>query len=283
LGCGVVFKLSPSNQLTVLHTFTPPDQWPNAGLIRDAAGNLYGTTAGDGGRTFGTIFKLDANGKETLLHKFTTQDMKDGIVPEAGLIQDAASNLYGTTAAGGGFNNMCQGGPDPGLVFKVSKAGTETAVYRFKGPPDGCMPTAALLRDKAGNLYGVTEFGGDLNGACGNYGSGCGVIFKVNRFGKESLLYTFDGSVGTQPITLIWDGAGGFYGTTPGDGNFSFGTIFHFSSGGAVNTLHDFTNGSDGDLPRGRLVRDRAGNWYGTTEYGGDPVCNCGVVFEITP
>jgi uncharacterized repeat protein (TIGR03803 family) len=184
--CGVVFKLSPSGNETVLHTFAgrPTDGGnPSAGLLRDAAGNLYGTTVVGGpgssaclpysaSGTCGVVFKLSPTGTETLLHTFTGPD---GASPSAGLIKDTRGNLYGTTSRGGAHGQ--------GVVFELIRCDSEPSGYEFKvlysftGGADGALPRAGLVQDSAGNLYGTTQFGGATS-TC-HPPNGCGVVFRV--------------------------------------------------------------------------------------------------------
>jgi uncharacterized repeat protein (TIGR03803 family) len=124
-----------------------------AGLIGDAAGNLYGTTYIGGAFGQGTVFKLDKNGNETVLHSFAGG--ADGSSPYAGLIRDAAGNLYGTTVYGGTSNR--------GTVFKLDINGNETILHSFSFNVDGGYPYGGLIRDSAGRLYGTTTYGGALN------------------------------------------------------------------------------------------------------------------------
>ena len=124
---GVVFMLAPNGTETMLHSFagSPTDgASPQAGLIIDGAGNLYGTTANGGASDFGVVFKLAPNGTETVLHSFAGGP-SDGAGPVAGLIADSAGNLYGTTSGGGasGF----------GVVFKLAPDGTYTVLHTFAG------------------------------------------------------------------------------------------------------------------------------------------------------
>src|SRR5579872_3382019 len=135
--------------------------------------------------------------KETTLYTFTGG--ADGGSPYASLIRDAAGNLYGATFAGGTANL--------GTVFKVDKTGKETVLYSFTGKPDGEHVSRNLLPDMAGNLYGVAYEGG---------ASGFGAVFKMDKTGKESVLYSFgSGTDGEYPGSgLIADGAGNLYGTT---------------------------------------------------------------------
>ena len=159
--CGTVFKLAPDGSDTVLHAFTNRDgdgARPVAGLIRDKAGNLYGTTT-NGGHGKGVVFKVAPNGRETVLHSF--QGKSDGAYPWAGLLQDEAGNLYDTTERGGGDGNF-------GTVFKLSPDGTETVLHAFgHHPHDGRYSYAGLMKGRDGELYGTTFWGGDSNCTCG--------------------------------------------------------------------------------------------------------------------
>jgi len=113
------------------------------------------------------VFKIDAAGKESVLYSFTAQ--ADGAWPSAGLVLDAAGNLYGTTYERG--SSTCNGGGGCGTLFEISSSGKFTVVHTFMGEPsDGSGPTATLLRDSAGNLYGTTVSGGTNND---------GVVFKL--------------------------------------------------------------------------------------------------------
>jgi uncharacterized repeat protein (TIGR03803 family) len=163
---GVVFKLDTTGTETVLHSFTGSADggYPLAGLIRDSAGNLYGTTQSAGIGLAGVVFKVDTAGTETVLYAFTGG--ADGAYPLGGLVRDSAGNLYGT-ASGGGASSQ-------GAVFKVDTTGTETVLYSFTGGEDGGYPLAGLTQDSAGNLYGTTSYGGS-----GRVTSGDGVVFML--------------------------------------------------------------------------------------------------------
>jgi uncharacterized repeat protein (TIGR03803 family) len=148
-GCGVVFKLDTSGKETVLHNFTgrPDGEYPIRGLVRDTAGNLYGTTPYGGSSGYGTVFRVSKTGEETVLHSFTGAP-SDGAVPEAGLVRDAKGELYGTTDEGGSSGY--------GTVFKLDATGKATVLHSFTGSPsDGAFTEAGLLRDAKGNLYGI--------------------------------------------------------------------------------------------------------------------------------
>jgi uncharacterized repeat protein (TIGR03803 family) len=270
-GNGVVFMLDTSRKETVLHRFAgdPSDgAYPQAGLIRDAAGNLYGTTTWGGSFGDGVVYKLDKAGKETVLYVFT--GAIDGGDPQYGsLVRDAAGNLYGTTYTGGAFS--C-GSDGCGTVFKVDKARQETVFHNFSGR-DG-QTYAGLIRDTAGNLYGTTDFGGPTQN---------GAVFKLDLTGTETILYSFTGGTdGGFPFAgLVRDAAGNLYGTTQAGGASGWGVVFKLDTTNTETVLYSFTGGSDGGSPYGDLILDRAGNLYGTTNVGG--ASNFGVVFKVTP
>jgi uncharacterized repeat protein (TIGR03803 family) len=272
-----VFKIDAAGELSVLYHFTTEAEGavPLGPLFRDAQGSLYGTTSGGGDPACvcGTVFKLDAAGKETVLYSF--KGPPDGANPQSGVIRDAAGNLYGTTPSGG--DPSCVDGC--GTVFKIDTSGKETVLYTFTGGTDGYLPGAGLIRDNAGNLYGATEYGGNLN--CDNE-AGCGVVFKLDAAGTETVLYTFTGGAdGQNPVAgLTRDSAGNLYGTTAlgGDSN-NDGTIFELNKTGKKTTLYKF-NGRQGSNPLG-IIRDSAGNLYGTTGAGGSG--GAGTVFKLAP
>jgi uncharacterized repeat protein (TIGR03803 family) len=183
-GNGIVFKLDSTGNETVLHTFlgTTDGAKPHFGLIRDAAGNLYGATPVGGNHgcgsfsssTCGVIFKVDGNGNETILYSFTGG--ADGGLPYGSLIMDAAGNLYGAAS----FGILSNGDPGFGVIFKLQPSGKETALYTFSGGADGNGPTGVTM-DSAGNLFGTTVGGGILSDCKpqSGPGGGCGVVFKI--------------------------------------------------------------------------------------------------------
>ncbi len=318
-GYGTVFQVDKKGTETVLHNFTNGTDggYPIAGLIRDEAGNLYGTTSSGGAHNLGTVFKVNRKGTETVLHSFAGGST-DGCDPYQGVIQDKAGNFYGTTYACG-----ASGG---GTVFKLSKQGTLTLLHNFAGgPSDGTAPLyGSLLMDKTGNLYGVTEVGGtagqgvlykvntkgtvrvlhnfvnaptdgcyplgsvtmdkmnNIYGttkSCGT--SGAGVVWKVNKKGAESVLYSFTGGAdGASPFAgVILDAKGNVYGDTEAGGASGLGAVYELSKKGTETVLHSFAE-SDGGTPYGGVIMDAKGTLYGTTETGGSG--NYGVVWQIT-
>jgi uncharacterized repeat protein (TIGR03803 family) len=178
-GNGTIFELVADNgkwTYKVLYTFKNTSNGfdPEASLILDQAGNLYGTAAQGGRYSYGVVFELvPNNGKWTykVLHSFNG---KDGSSPSR-LILDAAGNLYGTAQLGS--NPNCLNGNGCGAVFELTLRNgrwTEKVLYSFTGKRDGAVPTD-LIRDGAGELYGITAQGG-LSG-CGGYG--CGVVWEI--------------------------------------------------------------------------------------------------------
>ena len=145
-GCGVVFELAKSGNLTVLHTFKGPDgASPQPGLLMDQAGNLYGTAGYGGHAENGLLFKISPAGKYSVLHRFNGTD---GSTPNGGLVADSTGNLYGTAQTGGA--DMLYG-----TIFEMTTTGHLNVLYSFTGGQDGANPFAGVARDAAGNLYGT--------------------------------------------------------------------------------------------------------------------------------
>jgi uncharacterized repeat protein (TIGR03803 family) len=303
-GCGTVFKLTPSSDgswtESVLYSFgsySGDGNDPLAGLIFDAAGNLYGTTAYGGAGGEGTVFELTpmsgGSWTESVLNSFTGG--ADGGGPVAGLTLDKAGNLYGTTEQGGTYSHNCEASNNCGVVFKLTPSSgggwAEQVLHALTGGKDGGLPRAGLIFDAAGNLYGTAIQGGDRL-SCDPY-YGCGTVFKLTPRAdgswKEKTLYEFAqyGKHGSGPsAALISDQAGNLYGTTLADlsPTCGWGVVFKLaptSNGGWHETvLHRFCD-DPGASPYGGLVFDAAGNIYGTTN--GDGSKTFGSVFEITP
>lgn len=268
---GTVFRVDHTGKETILYNFTGggDDQgFPHTGVIADEEGNLYGTTS-FGGPGFGTVFKLEPSGKEIPLYTFSGGS--DGSLPTAGLIRDDKGNLYGTTL---------EGGSGVGVVFKLDPSGKETVLYTFTGGADGARPAVGLVRDQEGNLYGTATLGGLIGSTCGGFG--CGVVFKVDPAGKETILYTFTGLDGSGPATrLVRDAKGNLYGTTAFGGEYGPGVVFELDHAGTEHVLYNFTGGADGWNPDTGLVRDDEGNLYGSTEFGG--TFGVGVIYKLKP
>jgi uncharacterized repeat protein (TIGR03803 family) len=278
-GAGTVFELIPKSggwSEKILHSFGTNDkdgQGSLSGLIFDARGNLYGTTAAGGAYGMGTVFELSrmcGGWQEKILYSFKSNG-NDGNNPYAGLLVDASGNLYGTTQLGGAY--------DSGTVFELtpnSGGWSEKILHTFGNGIDGQNPYDALIFDGAGNLYGTTLAGGRYN---------WGTVFELEPKPDgwaEKILYYFTGTNGGYSYAgLVFDTAGNLYGTTGVGGSFGGGTAFeltHESTGWIEKTLHNFN--SDGQ-PLDGLILDAAGNIYGTTVNGGP--FQGGSVFELAP
>ena len=271
----LVITLAHAQTYTVLHTFTGKGdgKGPEARLVQGSDGALYGTTDGGGSFDMGAIFKLDLSGDETVLRRYWGGD---GSAPGDSIL-DREGVLYGVTAYGG----MPEGGGwgyGSGTVFKLDKTGKYTILHRFNGKSDGGGPEGPSIRDAKGNLYGITNSGGDLT--CGSYLQGCGVIFKLDTTGKETVVHTFKTSDGLEyPGPVIQDNVGNFYrAAVPIN---QAGLIFKVDSTGKVTVLYNFTGGVDGESPIGPLLRDAVGNLYGVAAWGGE--YSCGLVFKLDP
>lgn len=263
---GTVFKVSPTGSETVLHSFRggrDDGSFSIAGLVRDAVGNLYGTTVDGGEFGFGTVFKVEENGDESLLYSFG-RSSKDGRYPSASMLMDSKGNLYGTTQEGGAFGF--------GTIFKLED-NEETVLHSFAGnPTDGQYPVQGLIQDSSGNLYGATELGGTFND---------GTIFELAASGHERVIFSLTGNAGgNYPFGgVVRDSVGNFY-CTAAYGSNEFGVVFKVDTSGKEIVLHTFTGGADGGFPSAGLVQDSKGILYGTTEFGG--TFGDGVIFSIT-
>lgn len=271
---------------------------PLAGVIADGY-RLYGTTFVGGSRQCGIVFRLTpAPGRiawaprqipwaESILHDFQAASANDGCDPAAGLFADASGNLYGTTQSGGGGVDNCHAS-GCGTVFRLvptadSSAWTENVLYRF--PPAyggqgsnccGWLPSAGLIGDRNGDLYGTTQYGGYTG-----FEGGWGVVFELlplvpgtGQYAYDAP-YEFSGNVyddGDLKAALVLDGSGNLYGTTAGAD--SPGTVFELArlagnAGWSKSTVHAFTGTPDGATPLGGLILDDRGSLYGTTAGGG--------------
>jgi uncharacterized repeat protein (TIGR03803 family) len=261
--------------LTVLYAFTgsPDGNSPFGGVVRDAAGNFYGTTELGGAYGRGTVFKVNSSGTETVLHSFGRGT--DGAYPFAGVVRDAAGNLYGTTEFGGAYGL--------GTVFKVSSEGKEKVIATFSDGGytgvNGCYPTGGLLLDKAGYLYGTTS-------GCGSGYDILGEVFEMDRQGNHfQLLHSFHGPPhdGASPnyTSLQIDKNGNLYGVTDQGGAVGAGVVYELSASGSYTVLHSFAGGkTDGCYPYGTPALDGKGTVYGTTEQCGSH--GQGIVWKLS-
>lgn len=314
----------------VLHSFKGGEdgEGVHASVALDGRGNLYGTTSGGGAHGYGTVFELtpgrDGKWAETILHSFCKDFPRctDGTGPDGGVVLDPSGNLYGTTntlvfellpgkdswtysvishgAAGGSLTiddagNLYGAG---GSVWElVRTSGWKVKLFHIfcrTNCRDGWEALAPPVFGAAGNLYGTTEFGGNIDTQWCPTSGGCGVAYQVEALSggkwKYRVLHRFaafanDGQLPFAGLTL--DGKGNVYGTTLYAGK-TAGTVFELSpqqDGHWKETiLYDFPNfEKNGGAPVGGVTFDNQGNLYGTASAGGDPTCSCGVVFKMTP
>jgi uncharacterized repeat protein (TIGR03803 family) len=276
-GDGTVFTIDTLGAEKVLYAFRGGSDgaFPLAGVL-DVSGTLYGTTSLGGKSGLGTIFKVSPSGTETVLHSFTGG--ADGACPAADLI-DVNGTLYGTTSFGGFPYPSDPADSNKGTVFEVSTAGVEHVLHAFGGG-DGSYPRGALL-DAGSTFYGTTVGGGN---------SAAGTLYSIDRLGSEKTLYSFYHTEydAVNPATTLISANGKVWGTTPGGGANSDGTVFGaalypgFANEGVV---HSFGAGSDGQHPYGALSFVN-GEFYGTTNEGGAYGAGAGgygTVFETSP
>jgi uncharacterized repeat protein (TIGR03803 family) len=281
---------------------------PEAGLIADSQGNLYGTTAYGGKYNFGNVFEVtrSENGSWQIVDLYDFTGGPDGGDPLGGVVLDASGNLYGTTSLGGQGKCVKAGSQwfGCGLVFELSHVGStwqESVLFNFlPGVTKGIIPSAGLVFDKVGNLYGTTWAPGivatptsrPVNTFWGCNFPGCGgTVFELSPTSngwKETDIYAFTGaSDGSSPqANLVFDDADNLYGTTYYGGNsgYGFGVVFELSPNGTgwkETVLHTFTGQADGKYPQASVLIGSAGELYGTATAGGDSAQ--GTVFEITP
>jgi len=293
-GWGTVYQLQhqkTSWREIVLYNFRGGQDGynPQGNLLIDDKGNLYGTTltggTGNAGSGGGTLYELQPSSGgwiHLVLYNFCSLGgCPDGLSP-SGLIFDKSGNLYGTTVYGG---NSC-GEQGCGVVYKLSHVNgqwKETVLHSFDNNGDGYYPNPGLTFGKSGKLYGTTCCGG-------GYGAGIVFVLKPGKHGwNEVPLYAFDGSKNNTDANgyLTLDSTGAIFGTLAGSYNsgctYQCGGVFKLirSHGQWVETSVFTFNGLDGADPNPNLIKDRAGNYYGSASQGG--VGDFGVVFKLIP
>lgn len=295
---GVVYKVDPAGNETVLYNFTggADGAGPFSNLVRDEAGNIFGAAFSGGTAGAGVVYEVDATGKQTVIYNFSGH--ADGGGPNS-LIRDKAGNFFGTAANGGAAS--------AGVVYKLTPAGQQTVLYYFGGETtDGATPVG-LTADTSGNLYGATSGGGQYS---------TGVLWKVDFLGREKVLYPYLSGATAGPALdaagnlyvpagnslyeintagqliatygfgapvesgVILDAAGNIYGTV-----YSSNEVFKIDPTGQVTVLCNFIppppRTHDGATPFGSIVMDASGNLYGTTYHGG--TAGAGTVYKLDP
>ena len=297
--CGVIFKMTPAGEKSVVYSFgsIPNDGFAASGrLIQGKDGALYGVTAlgGEYGGG-GTVFRITLNGEYTVLHSFGAPD--EGYVPFGGLTEASDGDFYGVTT-NGGANHCFQipvAGGNCGTIFRMTPEGVVTTLHSFGGSiTDGVEPMHPPIEASDGNFYGTTITGGANN--CGRSGgiNNCGTVYRMTPGGEVTYLHSFGSSTqdGIAPMgDLIQAGDGALYGTTSSGGGGEClstngcGTIFRMTLAGEVSTVHAFalTSVLQGFGPSPNLTLGTDGNIYGSTVSGGDgPRGSQGTVFRIT-
>jgi hypothetical protein len=311
-GCGTVYEMYPPVQKgdawkeTILYSFKGGKDGyvPQGNLVFDSAGNLYGATLFGGGKGTtcdpfyqycGTVFELSPPKRkggewtEKVLHSFAGGT--DGANPNGGLVLDGTGAIYGTTAAGGNNNCKTTASVGCGTAFqlmpsiKQSESWTEKRLHVFTGGTDGGQPSAGLIFNSRGSLYGVAG-GGNVTGG--------GIVFRLmpgkGAEWKETVLHWFSNDGPGPPLaSLIFDSLGNLYGTT-GPGS-QYGTVFRLEpparKGAAwtVEVLYAFPGVPNGRLPDANIVFDQVDNLYSTTTQGGTGACTfgCGTVLKVSP
>jgi uncharacterized repeat protein (TIGR03803 family) len=280
---GTLFEMTPGGNLTTLYKFCQLSECadgftPLGTLVQGVNESFYGVTEFGGGDPrecgvgCGTAFEITAEGKLTTLHVFCGgSSCLEGALPQAGLVLATNGNFYGSTYSRGKY--------EEGAIYEITPSGKTSALYGFcsqSNCTDGRNPESALIQASDGNLYGVTPFGGTLNG---------GTAFKITLSGELTTLYDFNDT----PLSSLTQGTdGNFYGTTWAGGAATDGSLYQLTPAGEVTTLYGFcakTDCVDGSLPDAGVVQATNGSFYGPTAEGGAiQYCDggCGTVYSLS-
>lgn len=263
----------------LIYSFTggADGEYTDTELVRDTAGNLYGSSVQGGRFKSGTVFQVTPDGVHTALYDF--KGGADGGEPYKGVTLDSHGNLFGTAVAGGG--GPCDGGC--GVVYELTNSGgiwNENVVHTFTGN-DGSGPGSPVAFDRHGNLYGTTPTGGTY---------GMGIVYRISPNGAGGwsfrIIHNFTGGAdgaGGSAGRLLIDSAGNLYGVCTSGGVNGFGIVYEISPIGGkwqFTTLYAFKDQPDGALPYGSVVSDGLGNLYGTTYYAG--AFDMGTVYRLS-
>jgi uncharacterized repeat protein (TIGR03803 family) len=285
IACGYGGAACAATTLQVLMSFGHArGTFPLSKPVEDANGNLYVTSDRGGAGNGGAVVELSppAPGATAWTKRILYALPGDGGEYGGGaLLIDAAGNLYGVNGQGGTDND--------GYVYELSPPARgrtvwkQTVLHNFDNA-DGAFPSAAMVEDGMGNLYGTTNGGG---------AHGFGVVFELSppvkdeKAWKETVIHSFDGVQGEIYASGVILGAGGaLYATEERGGTHDAGVVYQFSAPVAGQArwqktiLHNF-GGADGEFPQSPLLTDAAGNLYGTA--GGGGAYHCGLVFELSP
>jgi uncharacterized repeat protein (TIGR03803 family) len=277
---GMLFKLAPDGTFAILHTFSGGRDGAvptAAALTLDARGTIYGLTEQGGIANGGTAYRF-RNGKMKVLHSFGVGS--DSSWPQSGLLLQPDGSLVGTANQGGGAGCSQSGGC--GTIFRLAPDGTETILHAFAGgTADGAGPTGTPVRDLAGNFYGTTSYGGQLNK---------GTVYKIAPAGTESLLYSFTYTASNPYQGLTLDKHGNLFGTTELGSPYNSGAVFKIDTESQESIVYDLSKGPGKGVGLTGFLADRKGNLYGTLFVGGGNQtgdCSypggCGAFFFLDP
>lgn len=274
---GQIFRMTPGGALTTIYSFCsktgcPDGENPDTSPILGSDGNFYGVTLDGGNSTrSGTFYKLTPEGDLTTLYTFCPNaGCSDGQAPR-GIILASDGNFYGATEVGGKFGQ--------GTIFSISPAGTFKLLHTFCSQSkcaDGGEPQSPPVQGIDGNFYGTAYEGGAHGG---------GVIYQLTAAGAFTVLYNFCSyqtscPTGADPMAILQDSKGNFFGTTAGGGNpNNYGVVFELTSTNQYKVVHTF-RGWDGSVPTSGLTLASDGTLYGVTQGGGGP--KEGNIYKVT-
>jgi len=231
-------------------------------LVQGTNGDLYGTTYNGGSKGFGTAFSVSTSGTYTLLHSFAGGS-KDGAYPSGGLTLGTDGNFYGTTQQGGTESQ--------GVVFQMTTSGTITLLHSFNQGTDGAFPWGPPIEGSDGNYYGTTAGGkGDQ-----------GIVYKVTTGGTYTTILQLAAGDGSSPVASPVQGVDGYLYIPVSNGGADFcGTVLQMTTAGVINNTFNFPCGNGGAYPIGPLVQNANGDFYSTTQDGGE--YGQGTVYQLT-
>jgi uncharacterized repeat protein (TIGR03803 family) len=239
---------------------------PEAAVVLDSSGNLFGTTETGGANDSGTIFEIAHGGY--VITTLASFNWYNGYWPSS-VVLDSSGNIFGTAEEGGA--NL------DGTVFEIAHgSGVITALASFNGA-NGAWPAAGVALDSSGNLFGAAGQGG---------ANSDGTVFEIaHGSGVITILASFNGANGQRPSGVVLDSSGNLFGTTEEGGANGEGTVFEIANGNLVVTTLAPFNGTSGEYPQAGVVLDSSGNLFGTTPFGGnftvDNELGSGTVFEV--
>jgi uncharacterized repeat protein (TIGR03803 family) len=263
---GVIFKVTPTGTLTILHSFNAfidgAFPWGPPTLASD--GNFYGTTSGGGENGRGILYKITSSGTFTDLYRF---DVVHGYSPIAPPTQGTDGFLYIPVAQGGTF--FC------GTILQMSTAGVVNNTYDFPCGPGGSFPIGPLVQASNGDFYSTTQDGGT---------NGEGTVYQVTTGLAVTVLHSFgstfgDGTFPAAGLLLATDG--NYYSATSDGGANGDGTLFNTTTSGTYTSLYSFNNTVNltQTSPLAPPVQGTNGLLYGVTEFGGG--ANDGTVYSL--